>query len=187
MKVPSIPTILVLFAHFSSGLLAASEGPYIDSLGFRAAQSRLDAVDTKSPDSLINQAFRVQKKQQPDSAGQPDFFKSIEDDYQRYLKLFTLHKRGQVSEVYCSYDLLETFRQEVFDPQPFLNAILHTLSLTDLTTLSFDELSRTSGRIIVRVAWSKAVPQKNSKGFSITEGTSEIKVTRNWISLIQPR
>jgi hypothetical protein len=160
------------------------DGPYIDSIGFRAAQSRLEAVSSKSPDSLINDAFRIQKKPHADIQAQPDFFQSIEDDYQRYRKLFTLHRRGPVQEVYCKYDLLETFRLALFDPQPFLNAILHTLSMPDITTISFDVVSRSTDRIIIRVSWSKAVLQENGKEFSIAEGNCDIMVMRHWIALI---
>jgi hypothetical protein len=183
------PTCMILMPalYLTSGAIAGGHGPYIDSLGYRAAQSRLDAVDAKSPDSLINQALRVQNKRHADPATQPDFFKSIEDNYQRYLKLFTLHKRGQVSEVYCAFDLLETFELALFDPQPFLNAIMHTLSMTDISTLSYDVISKSPDGIIVRVSWSKAVSQEGGKGFAITEGTSDIKVTGHWISAAPAR
>ncbi len=159
------------------------DGPYIDSVGFRAARSRLDAVDKEYPDSLIQKAFRVQDQQRADSLEQPDFFQSIEEDYQRYRTLFTFHKKEHAAAVYCKYDLLETFKREVFDPQPFMNAILHALSMPDITTLSFDVLSSSSDRMIVRVSWSKAVPQENSKGFSISEGSLELAITQHWITL----
>ena len=179
---------LVIDRHYSSSCqILPDGGPYIDSLGFRAAQLRLEAVEKESPDSLINKAFRVQNKQKTNIQAQPDFFQSIEEDYQRYRKLFTLHRRGPAQEVYCAYDLLETFRLEIFDSQPFFNAILHTLSLPDVTTFSFDVVSRTSDRLIVRVAWSKAVPQADGKSFSIAEGHSDLKVTDHWISLLPVR
>ena len=165
--------------------MAAEKGPYIDSIGFRAAQSRLKDVDGDQADSLINQAFRVPAQRQGEVQAQPDFFKSIEDDYQRYRKLFSLHKRGQVSEVFCPYDLLETFKLEVFDGQPFLNAIMHALSMPDITTLSYDVTSRTKDKIIVRVSWSKAVPEDSGKKFAISEGTSAITVASHWISLVK--
>jgi hypothetical protein len=193
--VPRMNVVAMVFAvsvTAGAGNLAVGQtgpgcGPYIDSVGFRAAQARLDAVDAESPDSLINQAFGVQKKQQPDVKAQPEFFKSIEESYQRYRKLFTLHKRGAITAVYCEYDVLETFRLEVFDPQPFLNAILHTFSMTDVTTLTYGVLSRSPDRIIVRASWSRAVQQGNKKGFSITEGSSDLNVTKNWISFVSNR
>ncbi len=187
MNISRLSLFFAAHVFLMSGLAGAGEGPYIDSAGLRAAQSRLEAVDGDDADSLINQAFRVQNKLPSGVQGQPDFFKSIEDDYQRYRKLFTLHKRGPVSGAYCPYDLLETFKREVFDAQPFLNAILHTLSLPDVTTLSYSVVSRAPDNITIRVSWSKAVAQEGGKGFAIAEGTSDIKVARHWISLVAVR
>jgi hypothetical protein len=165
----------------------SNDGPYVDSIGFRAAQSRLEAVESKSPDSLISEAIQIQNKSKADIQAQSDFFQSIEDDYQRYRKLFTLHKRGPISKVFCAYDLLETFKLELFDPQPFLNAVLHTFDMSDIATLSFDVISRSSDGLIIRVAWSKAVPQAGKKAFSISEGNTDIKVTKHWITLVPLR
>jgi hypothetical protein len=165
----------------------SDDGPYIDSLGFRAAQSRLDAVEKESPDTLITQAFRAQNVRPADSLTQPDFYQSLEESYQRYRTLFTLHRRGPAPSVYCKYDLLKTFTLGIFDPQPFMNAILHTLAMTDIATLSFDVQSRSLDRMLVRVSWAKAVSRKSQKRFSISEGNIDIMVTNHWISAIPVR
>jgi len=165
---------------------ATDNDPYIDSVGFQAEQSRLDAIGNGSPDSLIGKAFQLQREGSASAALQPEFFRSIEEDYQRYRKLFTLHRKGSTPSVYCEYDLLKTFTVGVFDQQPFLNAILHLLLMPEIATISFDVLSRSTESIIVRVLWSKAAPQIKGKGFSISDGNTDIVITEHWISIIPP-
>jgi hypothetical protein len=163
------------------------EGPYIDSLGYLAAQNRLHAVEEQSAESLFNQALQAKKGRADDSEAQPEFFRSLEENYQRYRMLFSLHRKGPVPSAYCPYDLMQTFAAGMFDAQPFMNAILHTLRMTDITTLSFAVRRQEDDRMIVRVSWAKAVSRKGSKGFSISEGSLDLLVTSHWIAAIPVR
>jgi hypothetical protein len=162
------------------------DGPYIDSIGFEAAQSRMDAIENGSPDSLINKAFQTHQKENSSSIKQSEFFQSIEEDYQRYRKLFTLHRKGSTPSVYCEYDLLKTFTLGIFDQQPFLNAILHLLLMPDIATISFDVLSRSPENMKVKVLWSKAAQQAKGKGFSISDGNTDMIITAHWITILPP-
>jgi hypothetical protein len=161
------------------------DGPYIDSLGFRASLARIDNVAGQSAGTLITQALEV-----PDdtasSAGRPDFFQSLEDDYQKYLKLFRVDKRGKAPEATCSCDLLETFRSKVFDPQPFMNAILHTMALKEITTLDYAIRSDKSDTLMLLVSWAKPTAAQTGKGFGITEGSLLLRVTRHSVSVAGP-
>jgi hypothetical protein len=166
---------------------AGRTGPYVDSLGYLASQNRLHAVEEQSADSLFNQAFQTKKGRAGDNREQSEFFRSLEENYQRYLTLFSLHRRGPVPSVFCPYDLLQTFAAGTFDAQPFMNAILHTLRMTDITTLSFTVRSQAVDRMILRVSWAKAVSRKGSKSFSISEGSVDLLVTEHWISAVEAR
>lgn len=164
--------------HFT----AAGGGPYIDSLGLRASLARIDNVEDQSTGALIGQALEVPKNAADDNL-QPDFFQSIEDDYQKYLKLFKLIKSRKTLEARCDYDLLETFRVKIFDPQPFLNAILHTMTLKDITTLDYAVKSDKSDTLLLQVSWAKPTAQQSGKGFGITEGSLPLIVTKHSVFL----
>jgi hypothetical protein len=177
------------FLCASSALCKDSDqtGPYIDSLGYLAAQNRLYAVEEQSAETLFNQALQAKKSLSGDNQEQPEFFKSLEENYQRYRMLFTLHRRGALPSAYCPYDLIETFSAGMFDAQPFMNAILHTLRMTDITTLSFTVRHQEDDRMIIRVSWAKAVSAKGSREFSISEGNLDLLVTSHWIAAIPGR
>jgi hypothetical protein len=34
--------------------------------------------------------------------------------------------------------------------------------------------------------WSKAIPQAKGKGFSISDGNTDIVITEHWISIVPP-
>jgi len=169
----------VLCMRFEPGRsIAGHSGPYIDSLGLRASLARIDNVESQSTGSLIKEALEVPANN--GEAVQADFFQSLEEDYQKYLKLF---KFRNVRRATCPYDLLETFRAKVYDPQPFMNAILHTMTLREITTLDYTVQSDASDTIHVQVSWAKATPGKAEKSFGITEGTLPLIVTKHEVSV----
>ena len=86
---------------------------------------------------------------------------------------------GKFPEVTSDYDLPETFRAKVFDPQPFMNAILHTMMLNEITTLDYNVQSDKSDTLRIQVSWAKAMPDKAGKCFDITEGTLPIYITKH--------
>lgn len=160
-------------------------GPYIDSIGLRASLARIDNVADQSAGTLITQALEVpgNTASNPD---QPDFFQSLEDDYQKYLKLFKPDRNRKVPEASCNYDLIETFRSKIFDPQPFMNAILHTMTLKEITTLDYAIQSDKSDTLLVQVSWAKPTAQQAGKEFGITEGSLPLQVTRHSVSVAGP-
>lgn len=174
-----LPIVLTLTActRFVPGHAKEESGPYIDSLGLRASLARIDNVSGRSAGVLIKQALEV-----PGDGTQPDFFQSLEDNYQKYLTLFKLKNNGNTPEVRCDYDLLATFRIKIFDPQPFMNAILHTLALREITTLDYAVQSDASDTLLVQVSWAKATEQQTGKGFGITEGSLSLLITKHAVS-----
>lgn len=161
---------------------ASDEGPYIDSLGLRASLARIDNVADQSTGTLIKQAVEA-----PGNTGtgvdQPDFFQSLEDDYQKYLKLFKPDKKVKAPEATCNYDLIETFRTKVFDPQPFMNAVLHTMALKEITTLDYAIQSDKSDTLFIQVSWAKPMPENTGKSFGIMEGSLRLLVMKHSIVL----
>ena len=162
------------------------DDPFIDSVGWNAAQARLAAIDETEGDSLISQALSV-PADSAHATSQPAFFQSIEDSYQRYLKLFTPVQNASRPEVRCRYDLIETFKRGVFDPQPFLNALLHTMSLTDLSTLDFNVQPENADTAMVRIALTKASSQAETKWLTFSEGELTLAVSRHGAVLTTPR
>jgi hypothetical protein len=177
--------LLLLFACIFQrpALSQVDQGPYIDSLGFRAAQARLENVDRADGNALISQAFYVPKTT-AEQSNQAEFFQSIEESYQRYVKLFTTAKRTSRPEIRCDYDLCETFKLQLFDPQPFINAMLHTMSLTELSTLDFVVQPRNADTLFVQVSYAKATARKDEKEFAIGEGDLTLTVTRHTAALV---
>jgi hypothetical protein len=162
---------------------SAHDRPYVDSLGLCAARSRLIAVEQDSADTLISQAFHIPRDSIAEQI-QPLFFKSLEDSYQRYLAIFSpVKKKTTVPEIRCSYDLIKTLKLRVFDPQPFMNAILHSLTLSGITTLDFDVQQYSSpDTLLVKVFFTAAVPH-GDKAFSMSEGALDLYVTKHGVSL----
>jgi hypothetical protein len=160
----------------------SNEGPYIDSLGYRAAQARLDDIGRASGDAMISQALQVPKTAL-EQENQSEFFRSIEESYQRYLKLFIRISKKPRPEIRCAFDLIETFNRQVYDPQPFVNAILHTMALTDLSTLDFTVQPHTEDTVLVHVSWARAETRKGTKEYAISEGNLTLAVTRHTAAL----
>ncbi|MBN1308154.1 MAG: hypothetical protein JXA18_09580 [Chitinispirillaceae bacterium] len=161
------------------------EGPFIDSAGYSAAQERIRSIDRAESDALVSQALSV-TGDPAHIAGQPPFFQSIEENYQRYLKLFTPEKRARRPEIRCRYDLVETFNLLVFDPQPFINAMLHTMSLTGLVTLDFSVHPKNADTTLVHIALTEAVSHEGTKWFSFSEGELTLTVTRHGAFCTKP-
>ena len=161
-------------------------GPFIDSIGYHAAQARLEIVDREASNALISQALSVPEDTHH-LPRQPEFFQSIEESYQRYLKLFSPVRRAPRPEVRCKFDLIETFRLLIFDPQPFLNAILHTMSLTAVSTLDFTVQPKNADTTLVHVALTKAIPQEGTRWVTFSEGELALSVTRHSAALLSPK
>lgn len=176
-----LPFTLACIFH-QPGNTQADKGPYVDSLGHRAAQARIDNIDRASGNAMISQALYVPKNAL-EQANQPDFFRSIEESYQRYLKLFTRIPKSPRPEIRCAFDLIETFNRQVFDRQPFVNAMLHTMTLTDLSTLDFTVQPRAKDTLMVQVSWAKAETRKDTKEYAISEGELTLAVTRHTAAL----
>ncbi|MBN1758263.1 MAG: hypothetical protein JW863_08100 [Chitinispirillaceae bacterium] len=153
-------------------------GPLIDSSGFQAAQARLQAVDETLGDSLIAQALAVQNDSMQTNR-QSAFFESLEENYQRYLKLFTPLRHAPEPEIRCRYDLVETFKRRIYDPQPLLNAILHSMGLTDVATLDFRVEPKNSDTTLVYVLLTRTRPNEAAKGFTVSEDDVILAVTGN--------
>jgi hypothetical protein len=176
----SLPSCTVFSGH---GHWALHDSPYIDSLGLCAARSRLIAVEQDGADTLISQAFHIPRDSLSEQI-QPLFFKSLEDSYQRYLAIFAPVKQKTPSpEIRCGFDLIKTLKLRIFDPQPFMNAILHSLTLTGITTLDFDVQEYASAdTLLVKVFFTAAVPH-GDKAFSMNEGALDLYVTKHGASL----
>ncbi len=159
--------------------------PYIDSTGYRAASRRLEIVDHESSNKLISQALSISGDSNLTSS-QPEYFQSLEESYQRYSGLFTYVKRAPRPEVRCPYDLIETFRLQIFDPQPFVNAILHAMKLSQLTTLDFTVETKNTDTMLVHIAFTKSIPQHGTRWFSLSEGELTLAITRHSAVIITP-
>jgi hypothetical protein len=157
-----------------------SDRPYIDSTGYYAAQERIANISYVSSDDLISQALTVQETNEKTPRAQPRYFQTIEESYQRYLILFRPVNKTGLSHLECSWDLIETFRLQVFDRQPFLNAMLHTLGLTELSTLDFTVEPRSgSDTLLVQVLWARPESYKDRKELAISEGNLTLAITRH--------
>jgi hypothetical protein len=177
-----LPLALACIFH-RPGNTQADQGPYFDSTGYRAAQARIDEIDRASGDAMISQALYVPKTPL-EQESQSDFFRSIEESYQRYLKVFT--RIPKKPAIRCAFNLIETFKRQVYDPQPFVNAMLHTMALTDLSTLDFTVMPRTEDTVLVQVSWARAENKTGRKEYAISEGNLTLAVTRNTAALVTP-
>ncbi|MBN1576609.1 MAG: hypothetical protein JW913_08660 [Chitinispirillaceae bacterium] len=177
-----LPVILLLplgsCIFHPPGMSTGYEGPFIDSTGYAEAQERLEIFDIGKSNTLFSQALSV-SDDSLEMTSQPAFFQSLEDNYQRYLTLFTPVKRAPRPEIRCRYDLVETFKLLIFDPQPFINAMLHTMSLSGLSTLDFTAEPKNADTTLVHVAFTKAVSQEETKLFTFSEGELTLSVTRH--------
>ncbi|MBN2036230.1 MAG: hypothetical protein JW768_05770 [Chitinispirillaceae bacterium] len=158
-----------------------SERPYIDSVGYHAAQERNANISYVSSDDLISQALNVPECSE--NRMQPRYFQTIEESYQRYLKLFRPVKKTGLSRLECPWDLIETFRLQVFDRQPFINAMLHTLDLFELSTLDFTVEPHNSDTIHLQVLWARPESSTSRKELAISEGNLTLAVTRHTAAL----
>lgn len=180
---------IILFLQFGTctphppEMVMAYDGPFIDSIGCNAAKARLSAIDEMESDTLLSQALSV-PTDSTNAASQSTFFQSLEESYQRYLKLFTPVKKASRSEISCPYDLVETFRLMVFDPQPFINAMLHTMSLTDLSTLDLTVQPKNGDTTLVHVALTKANAQEETRWLTFSEGELTLCMTRHGATLL---
>ena len=138
MKRVLLPVFVLLVnscLFFSPGTAGRHDGPYVDSTGFAASRARIETVEREAGGTLISEALAVQDDSLPSE--QTAFFSSIEESYRRYLPLFTPVRRSRRPAVRCSHDLVATFTLQRIDPLPFINALLHRMTLTDLTTADF--------------------------------------------------
>jgi hypothetical protein len=185
--VPTLLFLALMCIFRQPGTTAAQEqGPYIDSIGFRAAQARIETVDLAEESALIANALYVPKTA-AEQKNQPEFFQSLEESYQRYIPLFTLDKKSSPPGIKCSFNLLETFTLRIFDPQPFLNAMLHSMALDELSTLDFALAPQGNDSLLVKVSWAKPQSGEMKKEFAITEGELTLAVTKHRAVLITPR
>jgi len=168
--------------HQSTGSNDAG-GPYIDSVGYKAMQARFEAIDRQEDSSLISEALAVQDDTLHDTA-QTAIFQSIEESYQRYLTLFTPVKRSVKHEIRCKYNLVETFDLLVLDPQPFINALLHTMSLKDLVTLDFRVEPVNTDTTLLYVVFNTVEPSGQSKAVTVKEDDLILSVTRHHAALM---
>jgi len=145
-----------------SGEFNIHKGPYIDSIGYKAMEARVAMVAQETSSMLISEALAVQNDSLPDNE-QATFFSSIEESYQRYLPLFKPVKGAEHPQVSCSYDLVETFNKLIVDTQPFMNAILHTMSLNEVTTIDFRVEPKNVDTTLLYVSLTKMESQENKK------------------------
>jgi hypothetical protein len=153
-------------------------GPYIDSIGYKALQARIETVDQETSGALISEALAVQNDSL-ENVTQTAFFQSLEESYQRYLKLFRPVKRAIRPEVSCRYDLVETFRLQIIDPQPFINAILHTMSLMEVTTIDFRVEPKNTDTTLLYVTLTKMESYEKTKKVTMSEGDLILSVSRH--------
>jgi hypothetical protein len=161
----------------------AAKGPYIDSLGLAAAQARLESISPSSPDLLISQAITAPEQAAAGKTGQPEYFQSLEDNYQKYRKLFSPIKKAPQPAAACRFDLLQTFTLQVYDAQPFMNAILHTLGLADCATLDFEVKPYKPDTLLAHVAFARTSSTDLKQGLSISEGNVDLYIALHTIIL----
>lgn len=166
------------------GGVRGSDGAYIDSIGYKAAQARIETVEREASGTLISEALAVQNDSLQ-TASQSAFFQSIEESYQRYLKLFTPVKRTDRPEVRCRYDLVATFKKMVLDPQPFINALLHSMSLTEVTTLDFRVEPVSADTTLLYVSLTRVASEEGAK-ITLSEGDLILSVSRQTAILMTP-
>lgn len=65
--------------------------------------------------------------------------------------------------------------------------MLHTMSLTALSTLDFSVKPHGSDTLLVHVVWAKADAKEDAGGFSVSEGNLTLAVTRHAAALMTAR
>lgn len=159
---------------FSPRIAGRHDGPYIDSIGFAAAQARIEMVEEEASGTLISEALAVQDDSRP--SAQASFFSSIEESYQRYLPLFAPIRRSERPAVRCRYDLVATFTFRQIDPLPFINALLHRMALTDLTTADFKVEPVDNDTLLLYITCTVLHNQMETGKMSVTESDLIVSV-----------
>ena len=157
---------------------------YIDSTGYRALEARVALVESEESGALISEALAVQNESMNEEVAQSAFFQSLEESYQRYLPLFSLVRTSKLPEVHCRYDLVETFNLMIIDPQPFINALLHTMSLTELTTIDFRVEPKNADTTLLYVSLTKMASQENTRKVTMSEEDLILSVARHRATLV---
>ncbi len=163
-----------------------SNKAYIDTVGYRAFTNRQQILGDglfNNPDSAVRMALRpMDEAAQGSAARDSGIFAEIEQSYQRYLTLFRVQKNAGGYELCFPYNLIATLETGMVDRQPFMNAILHSLGLTDLTTLDFSLQRLSADQLLVTVMWS--APAKTiQSGIHIAEGEQQLYVSPHTASL----
>lgn len=179
----ALPLALALCTPFLPCPCQQKAGPYIDSLGLAASRARLEAIAPASPDYLISQALDAPGRAAAGSGSQPECFQSLEDNYQKYRKLFFVNNQPSGPCARCPCDLLQTFSLQVYDPQPFMNAVLHTLGLIDLSTLDFEVKPYRPDTLLAHVSFARSSTTDLRQGLSISEGNVDLYIALHTISL----
>ncbi|MCW8966406.1 MAG: hypothetical protein OQK82_06950 [Candidatus Pacearchaeota archaeon] len=169
--------------HHPSGNRKAGNGAYIDSVGYRALEARIALVDNETSGELISEALAVQNDTTREVA-QSAFFQSLEESYQRYLKIFTPVRKSKLPEVQCRYDLVETFNLMIIDPQPFINALLHTMSLKELTTVDFHVEPKNADTTLIYVTLTKMASREHGRKVTMSDEDLILSVTRHRATLV---
>jgi hypothetical protein len=183
--------LIVLILSFSSCMFhppseqSVSDGPYIDSIGYKAFLARMESVERETSDTLIAEALAVQNDTLQTNI-QAAFFQSIEDSYQRYLKLFSPVKRTVRPEIHCDYDLVKTFKLLVLDPQPFINAILHTMSLMEVTTVDFIVEPKNTDTTLLYVSFTRLLSQEGTNRVTMSEDDLILSMASHRATLMTP-
>ena len=165
------------------GTAKTGKGPYIDSIGYKAEQARVEMVAGESSGTLISEALAVQEDTLSDIT-QSSFFQSIEESYQRYIQLFIPVKKAPLPQVRCDYDLVETFNLQKFDSQPFINAMLHTMSLMDVTTIDFRVEPKDVDTLLIYVSLTKMATVEGTEKVEVSASDLILSVTRNHATLM---
>lgn len=139
-------------------------------------------VARETSSKLITEALAVQNESMEDNE-QVTFFSSIEESYQRYLPLFKPEKKTDRPEVSCNYDLVQTFNHLIIDTQPFINALLHTMSLNEVTTIDFRVEPKNQDTTLLYVSLTK-MESKEDKKVVMSESDCILAVARHRATLM---
>jgi hypothetical protein len=156
---------------------SADEGPYVDSLGYRDFLFRQDVLGEglfRDPDSMVHDARETAR----DSA-----FARLETNYQRYRALFAASPQISKRRLVSRYDLAVTFRRGVFDPQPFMNALLHTMGMDEIVTLDYDIDSTGTDALALTVYWG-AGTRDSTGALRLSEGDLRLYINDHTASLL---
>jgi hypothetical protein len=174
-------------SHPSMRCRVINNQAYIDTVGFRAFSHRQRVLGDElfsNPDSAVRMALRPMSDTADNARAAPDstVFAEIEQSYQRYLRLFSARKTAAGYEACFPYNLIQTLQTGKIDRQPFMNAILHSLGLTDLTTLDYSIQRLSDRQLQVIVMWSAPAKTLDSE-LHIAEGQQTIYVSPHRVTL----